>query len=65
MYYFTLLEIINEVKKEIDGQSLMELFIERYGSGNKINMNKALKKLRKEGKVKYRRVGRKIYYSKK
>jgi len=65
MYYFTLLEIINEVKEEIDGQSLMNLFIEKYGSGNKINMNKALKKLRKEDKVNYRKSGRKIYYSKK
>jgi len=65
MYYFTLLEIINEVKEEIDGQSLMNLFIEKYGSGNKINMNKALKKLRKEDKINYRKSGRKIYYSKK
>jgi len=42
----------------------MEKFLKKYGSGNKLNMNKALRKLRQNNKVKYKQVGRRIYYSK-
>lgn len=67
MYYQTLKEMIDEIKKEkkIDGVTLKNKFIERYGGGSTCNMNKALCKLRRYKKVNYVRAGVKIYYWKK
>ena len=49
-------------KNKIDGVLLKEKYIEDYGGGSIINLNKALKKLRKYGKVNFKKKGVKIYY---
>lgn len=65
-YYQIFEDMINNLKEgeELDGSSLREKFKDKYGHGNRINMNKALKKLRRDGRVNSRKKGRKILYSK-
>lgn len=68
-YYFAILEIFEEKQnknKEFHGKELFNLFEEKFGSGNYINFNKALKKLKKSGEiqsVKSKHYNR-VYYSK-
>ena len=62
MYYDDLLEIIDNELKILDGCEVKDLFIEKFGSGSVINMNKALKKLRHDDKVCSHQEGRRIYY---
>lgn len=64
MYYQTLKEMIDEIPKreKIDGVALKNNFIEKYGGGSIINLNKALKKLRQYKKVNFEKKGVKIYY---
>lgn len=52
-------------KNKIDGVSLKDSFIEKFGGGSVINMNKALKNLRKYKRVNFQEQGRKIFYWKK
>lgn len=67
MYYQTLKEMIDLISKKnmVEGVYLKELFIETYGGGSVINLNKALKKLREYKKVNFLKKGVRIYYWKK
>ncbi len=69
MYYQTLKKLIDEVatskRKKIDGVALKNIFIEKFGGGSIINMNKALKLLRKNKLIKFEKVGVRIFYWKK
>lgn len=64
MYYQTLKEMIDNISKKdkVDGVKLKELFVEKYGGGSFINMNRALKLLRQNKKVSFEKVGVKIFY---
>ena len=67
VYYQNLKEMIDNISKKnkIDGVTLKNLFVEKYGGGSFINMNKALKSLRKYNLVNFEKVGVRIYYWKK
>jgi len=67
MYYELLKEMISDISKKdkIDGVTLKNNYIEKYGGGSIINMNKALEKLRKNKKVNFESSGVKIFYWKK
>lgn len=66
VYYANLKELIEEVSpnkfKKIDGVLLKNKFIEKFGGGSTINMNKALAKLRKYKKINFEKSGVKIFY---
>lgn len=62
MYYEDLLEIIDDIMREIDGQEVKKIFKEKFGSGSEINMNKALRRLREHKKVGFRKEGVRIFY---
>lgn len=62
MYYYVLLEEINRLKREVEGRELQRIYIEKYGSGSIININRALKRLRKNNEVNFEKRGRKIVY---
>ena len=67
VYYQNLKEMIDNISKKnkIDGVTLKNLFVEKHGGGSFINMNKALKSLRKYNLVNFEKVGVRIYYWKK
>jgi len=64
VYYQTLKEMIDVIAEahKIDGVMLKNNFVEEYGGGSTINMNKALKKLRNDKRVNFEKRGVKIYY---
>lgn len=67
MYYQSLKELIDLIskKEKIDGVTLKNNWIEKYGGGSTMNMNKALRKLREHKRVNFKIKGRKIFYWKK
>jgi len=54
MYYQSLKELIEELGRKVESQELKSLFLEKYGSGSTINMNKALRKLRENKRVRFK-----------
>ena len=62
MYYDDLLDIINTYEKFTDGIEVKKMFVEKWGSASTINMNKALRKLRKSKRVKWKKKGVRIFY---
>lgn len=64
MYYQTLKELIDSIseKDKLDGVAVKQRFIEKYGGGSFINMNKALRLLRENEKVNFEKIGVKIFY---
>jgi hypothetical protein len=62
MYYDDLLTIINEFDKFTDGIDIKKIYEEQSGGGSVINMNKALRKLRIDKKVKWKKKGVRIFY---
>lgn len=55
-------EVSKTKRKKIDGVYLKNLFIEKFGGGSVINMNKALKNLRKYKRINFEKNGVKIFY---
>ncbi len=59
-YYFAILELLDELevtepdKDEYHGKELFSKFEEKFGSGNRINFNRALRQLKKAKKIKSR-----------
>ncbi|MGV9204342.1 MAG: hypothetical protein ACOC44_10045 [Promethearchaeia archaeon] len=70
-YYFGILELLDELEitepeqNEYHGKELFDKFEKKFGSGNRINFNRALKQLTKAKKIKSRPAGEKnrILYS--
>lgn len=62
MYYDDLLEIINKLDKFTDGMIIKAEYLETSGGGSTINMNKALRKLRIDKRVKWKKKGVRIFY---
>ncbi len=57
-----MLEIIDTLDKFTDGMAVKRIFNEKWGDGSEINMNKALRRLRSHGKVKWKKKGVRIFY---
>lgn len=62
MYFDDLLEIIEGLDKFTDGKRVKAIFLEMWGSGSDMNMNKALRRLRRYKKVKWKKKGVRIFY---
>ena len=62
MYFDDLLEIIDTLEKFTDGKIVKDMFLDRWGSGSVINMNKALRKLREQKRVCWKKKGVRIFY---
>lgn len=66
MYYQSLKELIEELspykRNMIEGVLLKNTFVEKFGGGSTINMNKALKKLRDYKKVNFQKEGVRVFY---
>ena len=64
MYFDELKEIIDTLDKYTDGMTVKNMFIDKFGGGSILNMNKALRKLREKKLVKWKKEGVRIFYKK-
>lgn len=62
MYYIEVLEIIKKAGEWLSSTEILILYQEQYNEGNRLNLNKALSKLRRRTDIDWELKGRTYFY---